>query len=358
MKEMPPKILTTKEILQLHEDLEIKFADGDGGDFLFGWQSINPFAGDLLAAVKRRAEGTDYTKYCYMESDEILASEVIDLHTAIDGITPEDAFCAASGGTSILFSFSYWLARNAIKEIYFIPPIYFTLLNSLRSFGIHARAISGYHSFENEFRLNLPEKKTTLILADPVWYAGIPMPEDVLKEVAAWQARTGSLVFVDGSFQYMRWDRRIYEPTAELDPTNTIRLISPTKSLLVHGYRFAYCLLPKEFKPRLSNSYTNISGSSAADNIAFAYESIRALRERTLPEQLIERAAGRHARLRSMGRIESSLTPQAGYFVFEKINVSLPDDTLRMDGRYFGQPRFPHHTRFNLLSTKYHLLDM
>lgn len=358
MGEVPTKTLTTKEILQLHEELEIMFGDGGGGDFLFGWQSINPFAGSLLAAVKDRAEGTDYTKYCYMETDEVLAGEVVDLHGAIDGVKPEDALCAASGGTSLLFAFGYWLARNDIKEVYYIPPIYFTLLNSLRRFGIHARALSGYHSFEKEFRLNLPPKKTVLILADPVWYAGIPVPEDVLGEVAAWQGRTGSLVFVDGSFQYMRWDRRTHEPTARFDPTNTIRLISPTKSLVVHGYRFAYCLLPKAFKPTLSNSYTNVSGSSAADNIAFAYEAVRAIRERTLTEQLIELAAGRHAKLRSMGRIESPLTPQAGYFVFEKINVPLPDDTLRMDGRYFGQPRFPHHTRFNLLSTKYHLLEM
>lgn len=358
MAEIPTKTLTTKEILQLHEDLEIKFGDGGGGDFLFGWQSINPFAESLLASVKRRAEGTDYTKYCYMELDEILADEVVDLHSTIDGVKPDAAFCAASGGTSILFAFSYWLARNDIKELYYISPIYFTLLNALRRFGIHARALSGYHSFEREFRLTLPQKKTVLILADPVWYAGIPVPEDVLNEVAEWQEMTGSLVFVDGSFQYMRWDQRTYEPTARFDPMNTIRLISPTKSLVIHGYRFAYSLLPKVFKPTFSNSYTNVSGSSAADNIAFAYEAIRAIRDRKLTEQLIERAASRHAKLRSMQRIESPLTPQAGYFVFEKINVPLPNDTLRMDGRYFGQPRFPHHTRFNLLSTKYHLLEM
>lgn len=350
--------LTTKDILQLHEDLEIQFGDGEGGDFLFGWQSINPFAKDFLAAVKRRTKGTDYTKYCYMESDEMLASEVVDLHAALDGIKPEDAFCAASGGTSILFAFSYWLARNDVKEIYYMPPIYFTILNSLRRFGIHARAISGYHSFEENFRLNLPMKKTVLILADPIWYAGIPVPEDILVEVTSWQEKTGSLIFVDGSFQYMRWDHRHYEPTARFDSSNTIRLVSPTKSLVVHGYRFAYCLLPKALKPTLSNSYTNVSGSSAADNIAFAYEAIRATRERKLTERLIDRASVRHAELRNSRRIESPLNPQTGYFVFEKINVALPDDTLRMDGRYFGQPRFPHHTRFNLLSTKYHLLEM
>lgn len=357
MKDSPTRILTTKEILQLHEDLEIKFGDVNDGDFLFGWQSINPFAEELLAAVQDRAKGTDYTKYSYMESDRVLADEVLDLHSTLDGIKPDAAFCAASGGTSVLFAFSYWLARGDIKEVFYFPPIYFTLLNGLRLFGIHARALSGYHCFEKEFRLDLPPKRIVLILADPVWYTGIPVPESVIKEVAQWQQKTGSTVFVDGSFQYMRWDNRICEPTASLDPLRTIRLVSPTKSLVVHGYRFAYALLPKASKETFANSYANIAGPSSANNIAFAYEAVHAMRDRKLTEQLMARAASRHANLRRSRRIESPLTPMAGYFVFEKINVPLPEESLRMEGSYFGQPRFPQHARFNLLSTKYHLLE-
>jgi len=355
--ETSTKPWSTKEILQLHEDLELKYGDGDGGDFLFGWQSINPFAADMLAAVKKRTQGVDYTKYCYMETDAVLASSVVDLHTKLDGVTVEDAFCAASGGTSILFAFCYWLARNEIKEIYYIPPIYFTLLNGLRQFGIRARALSGFHSFEQEFRLTLPQDKIVLILADPVWYAGITVPEPIIDELVAWQRRTGSLIFVDGSFQYMRWDAIVREPTSRLDPTRTIRLVSPTKSLVVHGYRFGYALLPKEIKPKFSNSYTNICGSAPADNLAFAYEAIRAMESRTLTEQLIDRAASRHKMLRSKHIIASPLVPQTGYFVFERIIARLPDNSLRMDGKYFGQPRFPEHTRMNLLSTQFHLLE-
>jgi aspartate/methionine/tyrosine aminotransferase len=357
MKDSLSRILTTKEILELHEDLEIKFGDVNDGDFLFGWQSINPFADDLLAAVQERAQGTDYTKYSYMESDRALAGEVLNLHSGLDGIKPDAVFCAASGGTSVLFAFSYWLARAGIKEVFYLPPIYFTLLNGLRLFGIHARALSGYHCFEKEFQLHLPPKRTVLILADPIWYAGIPVPEGVIKEVAEWQQKTGSTVFVDGSFQYMRWDNRIDEPTALLDPLKTIRLVSPTKSLVIHGYRFAYALLSEANKETFANSYANISGPSAANNIAFAYEAVRAMRDRRLTEQLMARAASRHANLRRTRRIESPLAPRVGYFVFEKINVPLPEESLRMDGRYFGQPRFPQHARFNLLSTKYHLLE-
>jgi aspartate/methionine/tyrosine aminotransferase len=348
---------TTAEILKLHEDLEIKYDDGGGGDFLFGWQSINPFAKELLDGVKRRSRNVDYTKYAYMESDKELANKVVRLHGDLDGVVPQAAFCAACGGTSVLFALCYWLCRSEIAEIYYIPPIYFTLLNGLRQFKIRARPLSRFHSFEKEFRLALPEKECVLFIADPVWYAGIPVPEQIIDEIAAWQHKTGSLVFVDGSFQYMRWDNVVYERTASLDPARTIRLVSPTKSLVVHGYRFAYALIPSEIKPRFSNSYTNICGSAAADNISFAYEAVEAMATRKLTNSLIYRASHRHKKLREAGVIESELSPCAGYFVFERVSTQTPDDNLKMEGQYFGQPRFPKYTRLNLLSTKFHFLE-
>ena len=183
---------STAEILKLHEDLEIKYDDGGGGDFLFGWQSTNPFAKELLAAVKRRARNFDYTKYAYMESDGELAKRVVELHTELDKIVPDAAFCAASGGTSVLFALCYWLARSGIKEIYYIPPIYFTLLNGLRQFKIRARPLSRFHSFEAGFRITLPDKEIVLLIADPVWYAGIPVPEPIIEQIAEWQQKTGS----------------------------------------------------------------------------------------------------------------------------------------------------------------------
>jgi aspartate/methionine/tyrosine aminotransferase len=354
---MSERLLTTKEILQLHEDLELKYSDGDGGDFLCGWQSVNPFADGLLAAVKKRKEHVDYTKYFYMETDVNLASTVVDLHAHLDRVAPEAAFCAACGGASALSTFCYWLARHGVTEVYYIPPIYFTLLNGLRRYGIRAHAVSKFHSFEQGCVPNLPRKETVLVLADPVWYAGISVPQHIVDAVSVWQKKTKSLVFVDGSFQYMRWDARVYEPTAQLDLKKTLRLVCPTKSLVIHGYRFAYVLMPIELKPTFSNSYTNLCGSAAADNVVFAHEAVDAMAERTLTEKLIERAAERHKRLRRDKIIESPLAPNVGYFVFEKINIDLPKDTLKMQGDYFGQPRFPEHTRMNLLSTKFHLLE-
>jgi hypothetical protein len=160
--------LTTKAILQLHEDLELKHGDGNGGDFLCGWQSINPFADQILDAVKRSDSATDYTKYFYMETDEKLSNSVVDLHDHLDGFPPENAFCSACGGASILAAICYWLSRNNFKEVYYIPPIYFTLLNGLFRYGIRAHPVSSYHSFESGCRPNLPKKETVLIFADPI----------------------------------------------------------------------------------------------------------------------------------------------------------------------------------------------
>jgi hypothetical protein len=140
------KTWTTEDILRLHEELEIRYGDFGGGDFLFGWQSINPFAESFLKAVKERGISADYTKYCYMESDNALSDAVVTFHEKLDFQRPEAAFCASSGGTSILFTFANWLSRNEIKEVYYIPPIYFTLLNGLRRLDIRARPTSERNS--------------------------------------------------------------------------------------------------------------------------------------------------------------------------------------------------------------------
>jgi hypothetical protein len=48
----------------------------------------------------------------------------------------------------------------------------------------------------------------------------------MLDEIAKWQARTGSTVLVDGSFQYMPWNKAVSEASVRLDPSTTIRLES------------------------------------------------------------------------------------------------------------------------------------
>jgi aspartate/methionine/tyrosine aminotransferase len=358
MKHTPDRDeVVISNIIQRHEELEIEHGDGDAGNFLFGWQCKNPYADELLTAVKKRTEAIDHVKYIYVEDDLKLTQKVLDLQFSLDAIMPNEVFCAPGGAVSILFAFCAFLSKKGVKEVYFIPPIYYSMHIALKLFNIRARAVSGLQAFESSFSMNLPDKKTILILADPIWYVGLSVPESIVSEIREWQEKTQSLVFVDGSFQYMRWNEDVYEATSKLDPERTFRLISPTKSLGVHGYRFAYSLLPAMLKSEFSNTYTNIYGSTAADNWAFAYEATTAMKNRTLTTMLVRLAKERHKRLRRKGAISSQLNPECGYFAFEKINVTLPEGYLMMTGDYFDQHRFPGHARLNLISPSFALLD-
>jgi aspartate/methionine/tyrosine aminotransferase len=342
-------------LLARRRALELEHGDGDTGNFLFGWQCENPFAAGLLARTRELTRQVNYVPYSYLEDEPSLTPAIVALHRGFGEPPPDDVF-SGSGAMSIIFTFASWLRNNGVEEVYFVPPIYFSFHFALRLLGIRARAITALHAFEPRFRMNLPEKKCVLIISDPIWYAAQPVPDPVIDLLIDWQARTQSTIFVDGSFQYMSWDDQVAEPTSRLDSDLTIRLISPTKSLAVAGYRFAYCLLPRRWRLDFAHTYTNIYGSANAETLVFAPLAIQEMASRTLTESLVGLMRQRHAALRERGSIESRLEPRRGFFAFERINAALPDGYLTMGGEYFSQPRFEGYARINLLSPSIGLL--
>ena len=103
-------------------------------------------------------------------------------------------------------------------------------------------------------------------------------------------------------------------------------------------------------------TYANIAGPTSADSIIFAHESIIAIRDRTLPDSLMQVVKRRHTFLRKHNIIESDISPECGYFVFEKINVPLPEGYSIMDGKYFDLTSYSGYIKINLLSPSIHLL--
>jgi hypothetical protein len=342
-------------LLQRHAELEEKYGDGDGGRFLSGWQCENPWIEQIRVLVDGQIRQIDSGQYPNLDSDSIVKEELYRFHCSIDGTTPDSQFCGA-GASSIIFTFCAWLHQQDIQEIYYIPPLYFSLHFALRLFGIRARAISGKHAFEPGFSLNLPSERTVLLFSDPIWYAGIPLSNEIIKSLIEWQSRTGSLVFVDGSFQYAKWEGLRAELSALFDPEYTARLICPTKALASHGYRFAYVLLPKAMHASIAHIYANIYGSASVDSLAFARIAPTTMAGGTITSSLMRLAAERHQSLRTHGTISSPWQPRCGYFIFEQIAASLPPGTLLMDGAYFEQKRYPNYRRINLLSPSLHML--
>jgi histidinol-phosphate/aromatic aminotransferase/cobyric acid decarboxylase-like protein len=343
------------DMLRRHAQLEELQGDGDSGNFLSGWQCENPFVGELSEQLAQGRALLSGSTYHYIENDAQIAKGLMAFHEEVDGRTPAGLF-AGEGATALISTTCAWLQEKGTTEVFYIPPLYFTAHSMLRLLRIRARPISGRHAYEDGFTINLPEETSVLFLSDPVWYAGIPLQEDLVDTIAAWQRKTGSFVIVDGSFQYMKWDCSTHEPTSRLDPDRTIRIICPTKSLAMHGLRFAYATLPKKIRPKFAHTYANLYGSSSAENLAFARLATKELSNRRITNSLVGLIADRHARLRSEGKIAADWQPSSGYFIFEKIMTGGAKRRPLMDGTYFEQKRYPNHRRINLLSPSLGLL--
>jgi histidinol-phosphate/aromatic aminotransferase/cobyric acid decarboxylase-like protein len=348
----------TAKLNSHYESLAFELNDGDKGRFLSGWQCENPYADQLLAATRERGAKLNHVGYSYFDDERLLVSSICQLHEHLDGRSPPYVFCG-SGSTSLLFGFATYLQSLGVRHVYFIPPVYFTLQIALARFGIRTISVSAQQPFEKGFTLDLPDEKgAVLIITDPTWYVGIPLSRTVIDSISAWQVATTSIVFVDGSLQYLPWNGPRSEETAGLDPSLTFRLICPSKQLSIHGYRFAYVLMPQHHKQGFAWTYTNMLGPVNVDSIAFAYEAVDALLAGVIPRLLMEKASGTHRRLRERNVLSSPFDPCCGYFVFEKIESSLPNGYLRVDGRYFEQSGFPDHVKVNLLSPSIPLIDV
>jgi histidinol-phosphate/aromatic aminotransferase/cobyric acid decarboxylase-like protein len=350
------QIQKTEDLNAYYEGLAFDLDDGDKGNFLSGWQCENPFNASLFGAVKERAKSINYGKYTYFDDDTELPDLIKNLHHRLDGVRPEHVFCG-SGSTSLLFGFATFLQKKGIREVYFIPPMYFTLHLAFDRVGIRTIPVSDRQPFEPEFAMRLPdETKSVLMVLDPVWYTGTPISSAVMDEIVRWQKRTSSLVFVDGSLQYLPWQLEVNEHSARLDTKLTFRLVCPSKQLSAHGYRFSYVLVPASEKQEFAWVYTNIFGPANADSIAFAHEAILALADGRIPQQSMALVSKRYNALRKLGIIASELCPSCGYFVFQKVNVRLPERYITVDGKYFDQPRYKDHIKINLLSPSIELL--
>jgi aspartate/methionine/tyrosine aminotransferase len=343
-------------LLNRHAELESRHGDGDAGRFISGWQCENPWEDEISEAVLRERQQIRATDYLYFDHDPAITSRILQFHETVDGISPPSVLPGA-GASSIIFTFCAWLRDMNIEEIFYIPPLYFSAHFALRLLGIRARPVSGRQIYEDGFSINFPSAKSVMMLADPLWYAGISLSEDLIKALVDWQHRTGSLVFVDGSFQYSHWSRQKLEQSARFDPDHTVRVICPTKPLAAHNYRFAYGLFPKTMHEKCAHIYANVYGSTSVDNVAFARTAASMMLDGEITGSLMDLASSRHRALRARAKISAPWQPSCGYFVFEKVIAPLPEGTLLMDGSFFEQKRYPGFTRINLLSPSISMLD-
>ena len=178
------------DVLRRHAELEARYGGDKVGDLISGWQVENPWAGSLKAKTLDELRDLGGERYVYLEEDEKLIRGFREFHARVDGEVPEAVFIGA-GSSPLLITIAAYLANQGVTEIFYLPPLYFSLHAALKLFGIRARSISSLHAFEKGCHPNWPGSKSVLLLCDPVWYAGTPVPEHIIAELAAWQGRTG-----------------------------------------------------------------------------------------------------------------------------------------------------------------------
>jgi hypothetical protein len=171
--------------------------------------------------VRSKAPLTELVKR-HRDLDRLLVDTRAGFVSDWEGSHP---YVAGPGSSSFLTALSLWLLHEGYDELFYVPPIYYTLLFFLRLLRIRVRPVSGKQPFERGFRMNLPKRRSVLLISDPTWYAGTRLSCAAIEVIKNWQLPTDSTVIVDGSFQYMQWDGSRKERTSELEPNQTIRLM-------------------------------------------------------------------------------------------------------------------------------------
>lgn len=341
---------------EYYRRLAFELDDGNRGDFLSGWQCENRCVARLLAEVRARCASVDFTRYTYFDADEQLSQMIARFHQQVDRRAPEAILCGP-GASPLLATFLAFLSSHKAQTAYYLPPVYHSILTGLERYGITVTAVAERQPYEADFRLLLPDRaRSVLFMTDPAWYCGTAVSESTMIDIASWQRSTDSIVFVDGSFQYLPWSGTLLERTGSLEPSLTYRLVNPCKQLAIHGYRFAYLILPNNSVDEIAWTSTNLTGPASAESVAFAHEAMKAITEQEIPRSLIDLARSRYRTLLDENRIAVGPEPVCGYSVFCKIVRHLPADYVLMDGKYFQQPRYPGFAKVNLLSPSIGLL--
>jgi aspartate/methionine/tyrosine aminotransferase len=342
--------LTLLDLVEKHQLLDDAIRK-ERKHFVSDWNGTHPFVGEFLGPeiLTRGAVTPDEARYLYFDEEHDILDAVRLLHRTFEGINlSRENVLAGPGSSSLLTALCLWIVQQRYSEVYYIPPLYYTLHYFLRMMNIRLRPVSGKHAFEAGAVLNLPARKALLLLCDPIWFAGRRVPAEKIEAIANWQRNTDSCVVVDGSFQFMQWDHDRRENSSILDPELTFRVISPTKSLAIPCFRFAYLLHPSWSHRELLFLYENVVGGATVGDLAFARRSLNVLMTDKSNRSLTNYLKETFERLVADGTISTRIVPDCGYFVFAVPHCQLAKQIV-MDQEYFELEGYPDHVRINLM---------
>jgi histidinol-phosphate/aromatic aminotransferase/cobyric acid decarboxylase-like protein len=339
------------ELIEAHDDLDRRLQSGDPRMFLSDWNGAHRFAHDYLGplATKPFAEWGTLTGYSKMQLDEELKQKIVDFHWKRgETVHRTENVYPSAGSAGFLATFALWLNENHPDgPIHFLPPLYHFVARWMCRLGRDVRPVAARQAFDADLVLDLPKRRTVLLMTAPLWYAGRHIPAEVVAQIRTWQEATGSLVFVDGTFLYEAWDPQHSEPTATLVPELTMRLVCPTKALGMHSSRFAYLLMPEGLIDGFGALHALLHGPASLADRVFAHQAMDVLISDENNRSLLADVQDSYRRLIEAGAVLDHFEPETGYFLFGRPAADAAA-YIGMDEHCFGPIGRPGYVRINL----------
>ncbi|MBO0784330.1 MAG: hypothetical protein J2P37_36470 [Ktedonobacteraceae bacterium] len=341
-----------RELLDAHHKLDHESRNRGGRVFISNWYCEHPFADSVLSTgYSPTLTARELLPYYFQNDDHRLHAQIADFHESKgEGRLKTDNIFVTAGLSPLITAQILLLKRRGVKRIFYVRPLYYTYYFLAETLGIELVPLNSDPLLNDSIAVRLPhEHAQYLLLCDPVWYLGRNISHASIDAIRSWQLSTGGVVLVDGAFQYQRWTGNDQpEPTYRLVAKQTIRNMCPTKAVAVHGVRFAYAIVPPEWREELRYCYANTSGSGAAFDKSAASSIMRWLNGSNSNTPLLDYIHRRYDSLTRHSYIVDSIGAAASYFIF--VSVPVPADQLiTMDQRFFDATCYPGQVRLNLL---------
>lgn len=339
--------------LHLHQQLDHTLAARRNGRFISGYDTTHPFVRAYLGDIgARNGLERDASQYNFAQDQDELIRSIQAFHRVTDHVEYRgDEILVSAGSSPLILSILTWISQRGLDAVHYFRPLYHAFYFWSNVLKLPLLPLAEEPLWDDRAEFNLPERQRVLLLTDPVWFAGRAVGLSTIEALRRWQERTDSVVIVDGTFQYLSWAWPLRcERSATLIRERTIRLVCPTKSLALHGIRYAYLLGPANILRTLRWICDNVTGSASAVDLWLARRIMQVLAGPDGNRDLVAHIAARYRLLLDTGFIREPVRePECGYYIFGKLGRAAPEDLL-MNGSYFEVDGHRDYVRVNVLS--------
>jgi len=149
------------------------------------------------------------------------------------------------------------LTRN-VKRILLFFPAYIALMSMCKTLKISLSFVQldiWTENGEMDIYSVLPDdidNYDAIILTDPVYSAGVPIPSSLIIAANEWSIRTGGWVVYDMSFKGMPWNDEqtlVVKPSIYSTSANVCWVWAPSKVLFINGCKLALLFAPANIIP-------------------------------------------------------------------------------------------------------------